>query len=89
MLVSRLKLLRMKYGITRAELSSACGLSKQRIYEIEARVGTYAPATAEKLITGLEKVIVQRQAGVFLLCADLEKHRSALLEYVEDNTYEL
>ena len=89
MLVSKLKLFRLKYGITRAELSSACGLSKQRIYEIEAKVGTYAPATTEKLCRGLEKVIIQRQTDVFLFCLDLNKHGGTLLEHVEENTYEL
>lgn len=89
MLVSKIKLIRMKYGITRAELGLACGLSEQRIHEIETKVGKHVPATMDKLCCGLEKVIVQRQADVFLLCSDLEKHRGTLLEYVEENAYEL
>ena len=89
MLVSKLKLIRLKYGISRAELGSACGLSEQRICEIETKVGARVPATTEKLCCGLEKVIIQRQADIFLLCADLEKHRDTLLEHVEDNTCEL
>ncbi len=89
MLVSKLLLFRRKYGISRSELGSACGLSMQRIYELEIKKSNPTSATVEKLRRGREKVIEQRRSGISAFSADLEKHKTTILDYVEENTYEL
>ena len=89
MLVSKILLFRRKYGISRSELGAASGLSKQRIYEFETTVGYHMPATVEKLCHGLETIIERRKAGIASLSSDLEKHKTSLLDYVEENSYEL
>lgn len=89
MLVAKIKLFRMKYGISRAELGSACGISKQRICELENEVAAITPATVEKLRRGMEAVLIQRESWNDSFRLDLEKHRDSLMEYVEENRYEL
>ncbi len=89
MLVSKLLLFRRKYGISRSELGSACGLSMQRIYELEIIRSKPTSATVEKLHRGLVKVLEQRRSSISAFSADLEKHKTSLLDYVEENSYEL
>lgn len=89
MLVAKVKLFRMKYNISLAELGSACGLSLQRIREIENATYTITPATANRIRSGMQTVLMQRQKWVDRLHADLEKHGDTLMESVEENHYEL
>ena len=89
MLVAKIKLFRMKYGISREELGKACGVSKQRIYELENEAAAILPATADKLRRGMEAVLKDRQVWIDAFRSDLEKHRETLMDYVEETTYEL
>jgi transcriptional regulator with XRE-family HTH domain len=89
MLVAKIKLLRMKYRVSRAELGSACGLSPQRIFEIENSSYTVTQATIDKLCRGMEAVLMFRQEQVDMFRTDLHKHQHGLLELVEENSYEL
>ena len=43
MLVAKIKLFRMKYGISREELGTACGVSKQTIFKYETGIITNIP----------------------------------------------
>ena len=88
MLVSKLRLIRMKYGISCAELGAMCGLSPQRICQLEDKENI-TEKTTEKLRLGLEAVLRQRQARGDALDADLKKHGHTLTELVEENHYEL
>lgn len=89
MLVAKIKLFRMKYGISREELGTACGVSKQRIYELENEEAAILPATADKIRRGMEAVLKDRQVWIDTFRSDLEKHRETLMDYVEETTYEL
>ena len=89
MLVAKIKLFRMKYGISREELGTACGVSKQRIYELENKEAAILPATADKMRRGMEAVLKDRQVWIDAFRSDLEKHRETLMDYVEETTYEL
>lgn len=89
MLVAKVKLFRMKYSISLAELGSACGMSLQRIHEIENATYTITPATVDKVCHGMDEVLKQRQSWVNSLQSDLNKHGHTLLEFVEENSYEL
>ena len=89
MLVAKIKLFRMKYGISREELGTACGVSKQRIYELENEKAAILPATADKMRRGMETVLKDRQVWIDAFRSDLEKHRETLMDYVEETTYEL
>ena len=89
MKVSKLRLLREKHRISRAELSRACGVSKQRIYELEMLIDSPRGRTEEKIIHGMVALILQRQTELDTLCMDFMKHRDTLLDRVEETAYEL
>ena len=57
--------------------------------ELEIIKSKPTTATVEKLRRGLEKVIEQRSSSISAFSADLEKHKTTILDYVEENTYEL
>ena len=88
MLVAKLKLIRMKYGISCAELGAACEVSPQRICQLESNRSMNAE-TADKLCRGMEIVLRQRQDWVDSLRADLKKHGHTLMDFVEETRYEL
>lgn len=89
MQVPIIMLLRIKYSISRDELRKACGISNQRICEIELKGKHISGSTKEKLKRGLELVIQQRQDNINALKTDYQKHKETLYELVEETTYEL
>ena len=89
MKVSILRLLREKHRLSRAELSRACGISKQRIYELEMLIDSPRRETKEKVVLGMDALILQRQAELDTLCMDFMKHRDSILDRVEETAYEL
>ena len=89
MKVSKILLFRDKYNIPRAELSSACGISNQRLFELEMNPGNVRPTTARRIRKGLETVALARGRSADALLFDLLKHRDSLLDIVEEQTYEL
>ena len=88
MKICKMKLLREKYGLTLRELAQACGLSQQRLCEIETSGKRVLPETLNKVQAAFWEVQRTRQADNEELCRDLRKHESSLLEYVEENGYE-
>ncbi len=89
MQVRKMRLLRHKHNITRPELGRACGLSPQRISEIELGVERLAPSTEEKLWHAFYAVAEQRKANVLSLTGDLTRHGGSLFDAVEEAGYEL
>lgn len=87
--ISKLKLLREKHKLSREELGNACGLSMQRIYELETLSTSPKQETQEKLAHGMVTVILQRQADLDSLHFEYVKHRDTLLDRVEETAYEL
>lgn len=89
MQVKKMRLLRHKHNITRPELGRACGLSPQRISEIELSVEKPTPATEEKLLQAFYVVAGQRKDRLLSLTGDLERHGGSLFDAVEEAGYEL
>ena len=89
MQVRKMRLLRHKHSIARRELGRACGLSPQRISEIELSVEGLTPATEEKLRRAFYAVAAQRNASVQSLTGDLARHEGSLFDAVEEVGYEL
>lgn len=87
--VRKCKLFREKYGITCAELGKHCGVSAQRIHELETKEGSVTPATVQKICCGLQSVMQNRQKRIYEFWADMKKHSGTVMDYVEETTYEL
>ena len=84
----KLKLFREKHGISLAELSRSCGLTRQRLDYLERSETTLRRETESKILLGLERVIQSRQTGVEVLTEDYEKQKASLMETVEETEYE-
>ena len=89
MQVRKMRLLRHKHHITRQELGRACGLSPQRISEIELSVESLTPATEGKLRRAFYAVAAQREKRLLSLTGDLARHDGSLFDAVEEVGYEL
>lgn len=87
MQVRKLRVLRLKYHISLVELSCACGISPQRLSEIELNPGRIADATVAKLLNGLTDVIHRRQCTQIALQADFERTKSTLMEPVGETDH--
>ena len=85
----KIRLLRKKYRISLTELADACGLSEQRLSEIELGVTPLSPATTIKIQSGFEKLMEQHREMLLHLNQDYAKHRETLSEPVEEIGYEL
>ena len=66
-----------------------CGVSAQRIHELETKEGGVIPATAQKICCGLQAVMQNRQKRICEFWADMKKHSDTVMDYVEETTYEL
>lgn len=89
MRVCKIKLIREKYRIPRSALARVCGMSEQRLCQLELDGVPIRPTMAKRLCFGLEKIMWLRVTNASELAADIEKHRDTLTEYVEETTYEL
>lgn len=89
MQVRKMRLLRHKYGITCPELGRACGLSPQRISEIELSAQRLTPVTEEKLRQAFSLVAEERRCQLSSLHCDLEHYSKSLFDAVEESAYEL
>lgn len=89
MQVRKMRLLRQKHHITRTDLGRACGLSPQRISEIELSVQRLTPVTEEKLRQAFSLVAEERRCQLSSLHCDLEHYSKSLFDAVEESAYEL
>ena len=89
MQVRKMRLLRHKYGISNPDLSRICGLSPQRVSEIELSGAELAPGPKRKLLHAFHTIAEQRQASAMALCDDLSRHENSLFDTVEESDYEL
>ena len=89
MQVRKLRLLRLKYRISLMELSRVTGLTPQRVSEIELNAGTLQDATVQKLVEGIEQVILLRQKDHTALQYDFQLHKDTLMEMVGEADYGL
>ena len=89
MKVRKIRLLRLKYGITCKELGVASGISAQRVSQIELCEEGITEATMIKLKKGLERIIRDREKSSEALAAAYEVHKDSLFELVMETAYEL
>ncbi len=89
MLVRKMRLLRHKHHIYLTDLSRFCGLSPQRLSEIELNVEGLLPATEEKVRQALYAAAGQREAELSSLRSDLERYGDSLFETVKESDYAL
>ncbi len=89
MKVRKMRLLRHKYHISLAELSDACGVSKQRLSEIELDKTSVSTVAARMIADGFSVVEKRRRDNLKALSKDFRRHKNALLESVEEHGYEL
>lgn len=89
MQVKKMRLLRHKHNITRPELGRVCGLSPQRISEIELGVESMTRTTEIKLRRAFHEIASQRRTSLHELLDDLSRHEDSLLDAVEESEYEL
>ena len=85
----KIRLLRQKYHISLQELAHACGISPQRVSEIELTPGPVSYKTVRRIRGGLEQVIAKREAMLGALQRDCEAHSASILDLVEEIGYEL
>ena len=85
----KMRLLRIRHGITRQELGDACGLSAQRISELEFSLGQLRPETEQKVRQGFAFVIRKRRVELIELEQDYKKCKSTLLTPVEETDNDL
>ena len=90
MQVRIMRILRMKYHITMAEIADACGISGPRISEIELKIDSeVTPNTAARIADAFTNVAEKKRGELQLLCEDLKLYRNSLMECVEESEYEL
>ena len=90
MQVRKMRILRLKYDISLADLASSCGVSSQRISEIELNTDvSVTRGTAEMVKKGFARFIAARQSRIHQLHQDFECHKDALMDCVEEIGYEL
>lgn len=90
MQVRIMRILRLKYNISLAELARVCGVSSQRISEIELNTEPeITPKTAAKIADAFNIAAERRRRELRRFRKDYEKYKDSLMECVEEIGYEL
>ena len=89
MKVRKMRLLRHKHHISLVELSDACGVSKQRLSEIELDKTSVSEVAVQMITAGFSVVEKRRRDSLNALSRDFRRHKDTLLENVEEHGYEL
>ena len=87
--VKKMRILRSKYRIPLRELSDACGISKQRLSEIELGETPVSEAASRTVADAFAAVAERRRDSSNALSRDFRRHKDTLLESVEEHGYEL
>ena len=90
MKVRKMRILRLKYNISLAELATSCGVSSQRISEIELQTDvSVTQRTSEMVKIAFARIMAARQNRIQQLHQDYECHKETLMDCVEECEYEL
>ena len=87
--VRKMRILRNKYRIPLRELSDACGISKQRLSQIELGETPVSEAASQTVADAFAAVAERRRDSSNGLSRDFRRHKNTLLESVEERGYEL
>ncbi len=89
MKVRKFRILRLRHHISMVELGQACGVSAQRISELELGESTPEAETVQKIQTGFETIIVRRGEKLDTLQKEYIACKNSLMERVGEYEYEL
>ena len=89
MKVRKFRILRLRHHVSMVELGRACGLSAQRISELELSEGVPEQETIQKIQNGFERIITERMEDAERLHLEYQRCRNALMQRVGEDEYEL
>ncbi len=81
--VTRLRILRLKHGISIAELAKLVGISEQYISRLELAQAYGTVKQEERVSTALSELIAQRHSDLLALEKDYLLNKGRLLEPLE------
>ena len=89
MKVRKFRILRLRHHVSMVELGRACGLSAQRISELELSEGVPEQETIQKIQNGFERILTGRMEDAERLHLEYQRCRNALMQRVGEDEYEL
>ena len=89
MKVRKFRILRLRHHVSMVELGRACGLSAQRISELELSEGVPEQETIQKIQNGFERILTERMEDAERLHLEYQRCRNALMQCVGEDEYEL
>ena len=89
MKVRKFSILRLRHHVSMVELGRACGLSAQRISELELSEGVPEQETIQKIQNGFERILTERMEDAERLHLEYQRCRNALMQRVGEDEYEL
>ena len=89
MKVRKFHILRLRHHVSMVELGRACGLSAQRISELELSEGVPEQETIQKIQNGFERILTERMEDAERLHLEYQRCRNALMQRVGEDEYEL
>lgn len=82
-LVLRYRNFRLRHNISLQELAENCGISAQRISQIELG-GVRAPRKQEKLVQAMESVLLNRKRNAAQSLTEFQKEKRYLFEWEQE-----
>ena len=90
MQVRKIRILRHECGISLVDLARTCGVTRQRISELELDTeAVITPKTKEAVARAFSSILDKRWEKFQRQYRDFEKHRDSLMDCVEECEYEL
>ena len=89
MKVRKFGILRLRHHVSMVELGRACGLSAQRMSELELSEGVPEQETIQKIQNGFERILTERMEDAERLHLEYQRCRNALMQRVGEDEYEL
>ena len=89
MKVRKFRILRLRHHVSMVELGRACGLSAQRISELELSEGVPEQETIQKIQNGFERILTERMEDAERLQLEYQRCRDALMQRIGEDEYEL
>ena len=89
MKVRKFRILRLRHHVSMVDLGRACGLSAQRISELELSEGVPEQETIQKIQNGFERILTERMEDAERLHLEYQRCRNALMQRVGEDEYEL
>ena len=89
MKVRKFRILRLRHHVSMVELGRACGLSAQRISELELSESVPEQETIQKIQNGFERILTERMEDAERLHLEYQRCRNALMQRVGEDEYEL